>query len=159
MSSKLQVFLMLPVLFMGTASTLYHPLTKLAYAVVLLIGRVMSERFRRDKGYVCVWRWVMYAYQCITCWFIPHASNRYRTCFNHIFQGDLKVAKLKITEGLSEFAQATPPSSHKSHLHQMVHYPRCVDLLGSLSGQWMFGDERRNKVHSLQLHVEFNALI
>ena len=84
-------------------------------------------------------------------------ANRYRTCFNHIFQGDLKVAKLKITEGLSEFAQATPPSSHKSHLHQVVHYPRSVDLLGSLSGQWMFGDERRNKVHSL--HIEYSTLI
>ena len=53
MSSKLQVFLMLPVLFMATVPALHQPLTKLAYAVALLIGRVMSERFRRDKGYVC----------------------------------------------------------------------------------------------------------
>ena len=67
MRSKLQVFLMLPVLFMGTAASLYHALTKLAYAVVLLIGRVMSERFRRDKGYVCEMRCVCNAYQCVTC--------------------------------------------------------------------------------------------
>ena len=60
MSSKLQVFLMLPVLFMGTVPTLYHPLTKLAHAVVLLIGRVMSERFRRANGYVCELRCAMY---------------------------------------------------------------------------------------------------
>ena len=134
MRSKLQVFLMLPVLFLATIPSLYDPLTKLAHGVVLLIGRVISERFRRDKGY--------------------------RTCFNHVFQDDIKLSKSHITEGLSEFAQATPPSSHKSHLHHIVHYPACVDLLGPLSGQWLFGDERRNKVHSLHdLNVNIIAFM
>ena len=31
-------------------------------------------------------------------------------------------------------------------MHQIVHYPRCVDLFGTLAGCWMFGDERRNKL-------------
>ena len=53
--------------FMATVPALHQPLTKLAYAVVLLLGRVMSERFRRDKGYVCKLSSVLYAYQCITC--------------------------------------------------------------------------------------------
>ena len=120
MSSKLQVFMMLPVLFMGTGTTLYEPLTKLAHAIVLLTGRVISERFRRTHGY--------------------------GTCINHVFTADVELCKELVPEALSEFERATLPSSHKSHVHQIVHYPKCVDLLGSLSGQWMFGDERRNKV-------------
>lgn len=64
MSSKLQVFLMIPVLFMGTATTLYEPLTKLAHAIVRLTGRVISERLRRDKGYVCEF-YLCVSYQCI----------------------------------------------------------------------------------------------
>ena len=47
---------------------------------------------------------------------------------------------------MSLFAKATPPSAHKSHMHQVVHYPRCVDALGPLNGCTMFSDERRNKV-------------
>ena len=54
MSSKLQVFLMLPVLFMGTIPTIYTPLSKLVHGIVLLIGRVVCERFRRLKKYVTV---------------------------------------------------------------------------------------------------------
>ena len=138
---------MLPTFFMGTAPSLYDPLTKIAHAIVLLTGRVISERFRRDKGYV--WLWVVWFISM--CHVMHTTPNRYRTCFNHVFPDDHKLSKSKITEGLSEFEHATPPSSHKSHLHQVVHYPECVDLLGSLSGQWLFGDERRNKVHSLNI--------
>ena len=55
MSSKLQFFLVfLPVLFMGTVPSLYDPLLKLAHGVLLLLGRVVSERFRRLKGCVSV---------------------------------------------------------------------------------------------------------
>ena len=146
MSSKLKVFLMIPVLFMGMMPTLYEPLTKLVHAVVLLTGRVISERFRRDKGYVCEFCLLV---RVVSMHHVIHTtSNRYRTCFNHVFQEDIVLSKSLIPEGLSEFERATPASSHKSHVHQIVHYPRCVDLLGSLSGQWMFGDERRNKVHA-----------
>ena len=123
MSSKLQVFLMIPVLFMETIPSLYNSLTKLVYGVTLLIGRVVCERFRRSKGY--------------------------GTCFNHVFPDDFEKARVLIPEAMSEFAQATPPSSQKSHAHHIVHYPKLVDLLGSLSGQWMFGDERRNNVCTL----------
>ena len=83
---------------------------------------------------------------------IHTTSNRYGTCFNHVFPADMDLSKSLITEGLSEFEHAAPPSSHKSHVHHIVHYPRSVDLLGSLSGQWMFGDERRNKVHLYLLY-------
>ena len=107
MRSKLQVFLMLPVLFMATIPSLYDPLTKLAHGVVLLIGRVISERFRRDKGH--------------------------RTCFNHVFQDDIKLSKLHITEGLSEFAQATPRAliNHICTIlcttqHALICWDRCL---------------------------------
>ena len=120
MSSRLQVFLMLPVLFLGTIPALYEALTKLALAITLLLGRVLSERTRRDKGY--------------------------KTCFHHVYEDDVERAELLIPEGLSELEWTTPPSFSKSHSHHIVHYPRCVRLLGPLNGQWMFGDERRNKV-------------
>ena len=138
---------------MGTVPSLHDPLTKIAHAIVLLTGRVISERFRRDNGYVA------YEFRRVVHINVSRdsTSNRYRTCFNHVFQDDHTLSKSKITEGLSDFEHATPPSSHKSHLHQIVHYPECVDWLGSLSGQWMFGDERRNKVHSL--NIEHNTLI
>ena len=86
---------------------------------------------------------------------VIYTSNRYGTCFNHVFPDDFEKARVLIPEAMSEFAQATPPSSQKSHAHHIVHYPKLVDLLGSLSGQWMFGDERRNKVH---LMCEHNTL-
>ena len=60
---------------------------------------------------------------------------------------------------MSEFAKATPPSSHKSHMHQIVHYARCVKALGPLNGCTMLSDERRNKV-SLIIHFYiFNSLL
>ena len=111
---------MLPVLFFETIPALYQALTKLVHAITLLLGRVASERMRRTKGY--------------------------RTCFHHVLKDDVQRAELLIPEGLSELELTTPPSASKSHAHHIVHYPRCVDLLGPLSGQWMFGDERRNKV-------------
>ena len=119
MISKLQVFLMIPTLFMGTVPALYNALSKLVYGLVLLFGRVITERFRRDYGY--------------------------QTCFNHVFLHDLEQSKVIVPEAMSEFAQATPPSSHKSHAHHILHYPKCVEYMGNLTGQWMFGDERRNK--------------
>lgn len=119
MVSKIRVFFMLPVLFRGTNS-LHKPLTKLVHALRLLLGRVVTEKHRRRK------RWM--------------------TCFHHISQQDLQLATRLIPESMVEYKQATPPSSAKSHMHQIVHYPRCVDFFGSLSGCWMFGDERRNKV-------------
>ena len=63
-----------------------------------------------------------------------------------MFPDDVMKSKSLVPEAMCEFARATPPSSHTSHAHQIVHYPQSVDLLGSLSGQWMFDDERRNKV-------------
>ena len=74
MSSKMQVFLMLPVLFMGTVPSLYNPLTKLAHGVILLIGRVISERFRRSKGYVALLVYSCAPYRCITT-FTPHLTG------------------------------------------------------------------------------------
>ena len=49
MVSKIRVFFMLPILFRGI-STLVDPLTKLAYGLRLLLGRVVCEKQRRDKG-------------------------------------------------------------------------------------------------------------
>ena len=119
MVSKILVFFMLPVLFRGTVD-LHRPLTKLVHALRLLLGRVISEKHRRRKGWL--------------------------TCFHHISSQDLKLARRLVPESMSEYVNVTPPSCAVSHMHQIVHYPRCVDLLGSLSGCWMFGDERRNKV-------------
>ena len=119
MVSKITVFFMLPVLFRGTVD-LVDPLTKLVYSLRLLLGRVVSEKRRRDKGWL--------------------------TCFHHISRQDLRLTSTLVPEGMSEYEKVTPPSSQRSHMHQIVHYPRCVDLFGSLSGCWMFGDERRNKV-------------
>ena len=56
------------------------------------------------------------------------------------------LSKRLIPEGLSDYAKATPPSVQHSHKHQLLHYPRSADAFGSLSGSWMFTDERRNKV-------------
>ena len=119
MVSKLLVFFMLPVLFRGTVD-LHKPLTKLVYALRLLLGRVVSEKHRRSKGWL--------------------------TCFHHISRSDFESANRLVPESMSEYAKVTPPSCKRSHMHPIVHYPRSVDLFGSLSGCWMFGDERRNKV-------------
>jgi len=51
MVSKILVFFMLPVLFRGTVD-LNKPLTKLVHALRLLLGRVVSEKLRRDKGWL-----------------------------------------------------------------------------------------------------------
>ena len=56
------------------------------------------------------------------------------------------LSKRLIPEGLSDYVKATPPSVQHSHKHQLLHYPRSADAFGSLSGSWMFTDERRNKV-------------
>lgn len=130
MVSKIQVFFMLPVLFRGTGD-LHKPLTKLVHAIRLLLGRVVSEKIRRSKGWL--------------------------TCFHHISTQDLKLATLLVPESMSEYAKVTPPSCGRSHMHQIVHYPRCVDLFGSLSVCWMFGDERRNKVMLLVFPLFFLA--
>ena len=120
MVSKMQVFFMLPVLFLDTIEQLRLSLEKLVHGLTLLVGRVLSERRRHDKGYL--------------------------TCFRHISVRDKNQAGTFITEAMSEYEKMSPPSSQKSHMHQFVHYPRSVDHLGSLGGTWMFGDERRNKV-------------
>ena len=119
MVSKITVFFMLPVLFRGTGD-LVDPLAKLVYALRLLLGHVVSEKRRRSKGWL--------------------------TCFHHISREDLALATRLIPESMSEYAKVTPPSAKRSHMHQIVHYPWSVDLFGSLSGSWMFTDERRNKV-------------
>ena len=119
MVSKFLVFFMLPVLFRGT-NALHKPLTKLVYSLKLLLGRVVSEKHRRRKGWL--------------------------TCFHHVPGPDLELAKRLVPESMSEYSNVTPPSCQRSHMHQIVHYPDNVDLHGPLSGGWMFCDERRNKV-------------
>ena len=102
--------------------------------------------------FLCLFMCVLY----ISMQHVIHTiSNRYGTCFNHVFPDDFEKGSVLIPEAMSEFAQATPPSSHKSHAHHIVHYPERVDFLGSLAGQWLFGDERRNKV---QFMCEHNTL-
>ena len=136
-------FFMFPVLFRGTNS-LVHPFTKFVYCMRLLLGRVISEKKRRDRGW--------------------------QTSFNHVFRSDLTSAKRLLPESMSEYSkvnpklfstrahahthtrvythpQVTPPSCGKSHMHQTVHYTDFVGRFGSLSGGWMFTDERRNKVN------------
>ena len=49
--SKMQVFLMLPVLLLGMVPSLQGALTKIVHGIILLNGRVISERVRRDKGH------------------------------------------------------------------------------------------------------------
>ena len=56
------------------------------------------------------------------------------------------MAELLLAEGMSEYCKATPPSSHKTHMHHIIHYARCCDLFGPLNGFNMLSDERRNKV-------------
>ena len=73
-------------------------------------------------------------------------THRFKTCFNHVLPRDIVQSKLLLTEGMAEYARATPPSSHKGHMHCIVHYPRCVEALGPLNGCTMLSDERRNKV-------------
>jgi len=114
------LFFMMPVLFLDTVSNLVAPLTKLAHAVALLIGRSITERERRVRGW--------------------------QTCHHHVRIADKRATEVMIPESLSEFSKVTPGSAKKSHVHQVVHYPRSVDAFGSLSSGWMFGDERRNKV-------------
>ena len=72
--------------------------------------------------------------------------RRYKTCFHHVFPRDIVESKLLLPEGMSQFGKATPASTHKSHMHNIVHYPRCVNALGPLNGCTMLSDERRNKV-------------
>ena len=42
---------MLPVLLLGMVPSLQEALTKIVHGIILLNGRVISERVRRDKGY------------------------------------------------------------------------------------------------------------
>jgi len=129
MATKMQVFMMFPTLFLGTGiKDLHSMLCKLAYAIRLMIGRVVCGRERR--------------------------SRRLKTFFNHVGSDDLELCNLIVPEALSECERVVPPSTLRSHLHQMVHYPQGVDKFGSLSGCWMFGDERRNKV--LHTHILFS---
>ena len=143
MISKMQVFIMLPVLLMGTVPAIHKALIKIVHGIILLNGRVISERVRRNKGsamYACavVYWSSKHLPWCVMC--------RYKTCFNHVRARDIVVAELILTEGMSEYAKATPPSLNKSHMHHVVHYPRCVNLFGPLNGCTMLSDERRNKV-------------
>ena len=119
MVSKIRLFFMFPVLLMGT-NNLHAPLTKLVHGLSLLLGRVVSEKTRHNKGW--------------------------KTCFHHVSQPDIQLSERLIPESMSEYERATAPSSQRSHMHQIVHYPSCVKKFGSLNGCWMFGDERRNKV-------------
>ena len=121
MISKVTVFFMLPILFRGTGD-LVKALTKMVYAIRLLIGRVVTERVRRNKGWL--------------------------TCFNHVSKEDLVIARRLIPESLSEYGNCTPDSCGQSHIHQIMHYPDTVDAFGSLAGCWLFTDERRNKVRT-----------
>lgn len=119
MVSKVKMFFMFPVLLMGT-NNLHAPLTKLVHGLSLLLGRVVSEKTRRNR--------------------------RWKTCFHHVSQPDIKLSKLLIPESMSEYEREVAPSCLRSHMHPVVHYPKCVHKFGSLNGCWMFGDERRNKV-------------
>ena len=119
MVSKIRLFFMFPVLLMGT-NNLHGPLTKLVHSLSLLLGRVVSERTRRNKGW--------------------------KTCFHHVSQRDIRLSEQLIPESMCEYEYETAPSCLRSHMHQIVHYPDCVQKFGSLNGCWMFGDERRNKV-------------
>jgi len=75
-----------------------------------------------------------------------HNTLGWLTPFHHITREDLQLARRLIPEGLAEYVKVTPPSVQQSHKHQLIHYPRSVESFGSLSGSWMFTDERRNKV-------------
>ena len=86
-------------------------------------------------------------------------THRYKTCLHHVRRGDIIAAKLLLPEGLAEYAKATPPSSHKSHMHHVVHYARCVDALGPLNGCTMLSDERRNKVSLAPRSFKYGNLI
>ena len=48
MVSKLQVFLMLPTMFLGTVPELLSGLSKVVYSIILMSGRVICERKRRQ---------------------------------------------------------------------------------------------------------------
>lgn len=119
MVSKIRLFFMFPVLLMGT-NNLHAPLTKLAHGLTLLLGRVVSEKTRRLK--------------------------KWKTCLHHVSMSDVRLSQRLIPEAMSEYEHETAPSLQRSHMHQFVHYPKCVDKMGSLNGCWMFSDERRNKV-------------
>ena len=118
MASKIRLFFMFPVLLRDT-NNFHAPLTKLAHGFSLLLGRVVSEKTRRNKGW--------------------------KTCFHHVSQPDIALSNRLIPESMSEYERATLPSCMKSHMHQFPHYPDCVQRLGSLNGCWLFSDERRNK--------------
>ena len=80
-SPKWEFFFMFPVLFRGT-NALVPPLTKLVYSIRLLLGRVVSEKKRRGKGW--------------------------QSCFNHVFQDDLRLAKRLMPESMSEYKKVNP---------------------------------------------------
>jgi len=46
----MQVFIMLPVLLLGTVPAIHASLIKIVHGIILLNGRVISERVRRNKG-------------------------------------------------------------------------------------------------------------
>ena len=75
---------MLPVIFRGTV-TLVVPLTKLVYSIRLLLGRVVSEKFRRNKGW--------------------------QTCFNHVSRDDLRLARGLMPESMSEYEKVSKPQT------------------------------------------------
>ena len=51
----MQVFMMLPVLLMGAVPAIRASLIKIVHGIMLLNGRVITERVRRRKGsYACL---------------------------------------------------------------------------------------------------------
>ena len=69
MISKIQVFMMIPVMFRGTVPGLLSGLTRLVYAIMLMCGRVISERKRRESrfGAIQCGAWCGLA-RCDTVW-------------------------------------------------------------------------------------------
>ena len=116
----------MPVLFLDTVPSTQSLLSKLVHATALLIGRDITERTRRDRSF--------------------------SSCHHHVEVSDLGLTEVLIAEGLSEFEKSTPRSVQNPAVHQIAHYPRSVRAFGSLSGTWMFSDERRNKVYECTHH-------
>ena len=108
MASKIAVLFMLPVLFLDTIPFLQQSLQSLVHGCTLLIGRVISENTRRTKGLT--------------------------TCSRQVSLSDVRLSEKLLPEGMSKFEKGTAPSGQKSHMHQIVHYPKTVKKLGTIAG-------------------------
>ena len=69
---------------MESVPSLYDPLTKLAHVIVLLIGRVISERIRRNKGYVCEFTCVIHINVSRDSYHIKQVPNMFQTCVKRV---------------------------------------------------------------------------